>query len=204
MHRWLITAAALLAGAATTALLLWYGNPERGASDVFVMTRDVAAGSVLGADSVRLEPARLAPGARGPLGPESARRVAAAVAAHDLQAGQLLQASDLAGAGVGASDRRLVMVPVRDAPPVAPGDRVDLLLVGGGDHPSVQPFMLGLEVGGVTPAGLVVIATSRAASGLVYAASTAHLVAVVAARSSARGQEGGVSSMQDALAAVRQ
>jgi hypothetical protein len=204
MRRWLITAAALLTGGATTALLLWYGNPERGAALAYVLTRDVPAGTTVGLDSVRLQPLRVAAGVHPPLGPGSERRLQTEPAVHDLGAGQLIQSGDLAEAQTPAADRRLVLVPVKDAPPLAAGDRIDLLLITGGpDRTSVVPFVLGLEVHAVTPAGLVVVASSRAAAGLVYAGVTARLVAVAADRAARPGQEPSVSSMDDATAVAR-
>ncbi len=204
MRRWLLTAAALLTGGATTALLLWYGNPERGATLAYVLARDVPAGSTIGLESVRLQPFRLAPGVRPPLGPGSEHRLQAEAAAHDLTAGQLIQAGDLSADQRSAPDRRLVLVPVKDAPPLAAGDHVDLLLItGSADRPSIVPFVLGLEVRAVTPAGLVVVASSRAAAGLVYAGVTSRLVAVAAERGARPGQEAAVSSMDDATAVAR-
>lgn len=204
MRRWLVTAAALATGAATTALLLWYGSPERGTVLAYVLTRDVPAGSTIGLESVRLQPFRLAPGVRLPLGPGSERRLQTEPAAHDLGAGQLIQAADLAAAQAPVPDRRLVLVPVKEVPPVAPGDRVDLLLItGSAERTAVVPFVLGLEVHAVSPAGLVVVASSRAASGLVYAGATSRLVAVAADRSARKGQEPAVSSMEDATAVAR-
>ena len=203
MRRWIVTAAALVAAAGTTTALLWYGDPERGARDAYVLQRDVPAGGAVGLESVRLEPVRVGAGARPPLGAESGARLASAVAAHDLVRGQLLQSSDLAGTSEGA-DRRVLVLPVKDSPPLAPGDRVDLLLVSGaGDRTTVAPLVLGLEVRAVVAGGLVVVASSRAASGLVYAAQTSRLVAVAADRASHAGQEATVSSLEDAIAAVR-
>jgi hypothetical protein len=208
MRRWLVTAAALSTGIATTALLLWYGSPERGAVLAYVLTRDVPAGSTVGLESVRLQPFRLARGVRLPLGPGSERRLQMEPAAHDLGAGQLIQAADLAVAQTPAQtpvqDRRLVLVPVKEAPPLAAGDHVDLLLItGSAERTSVVPFVLGLEVRAVSPAGLVVVASSRAASGLVYAGATSRLVAVAADRAARPGQEPAVSSMDDATAVAR-
>lgn len=204
MRRWFVTAAALITGAATTGLLLWYGSPERGAVPAYVLLRDVPAGGLVGLEAARLEPVRLPAAARPPLGAGSEHLLQSSPAAHDLRAGQLIQAGDLA-AGRAAPDRRLVLVPLHEAPPLAPGDRIDLLLLsGGGERSSVVPFVLGLEVRAVVPGGVVVAASSRAASGLVYAGAAARLAAVVAEPASRPGQESTVSSIDEAAAAVRQ
>lgn len=200
MHRWLITALALLAGLATTAGLLWYADPARGGAAAYVVVRDVPAGAQV-AGAVRIERVRLPDGVRTPLGPGSEAVLDSQVAAHDLVAGQLLSPGDLSAAG---GDRRLVAVAVKQAPPVAAGDHVDLLLVSGtGDHVGVAPFALGLEVRAATASGLVVLASPRAAAGLVYAGATAQLVAVVAERPARGGQEPSVSSLEEAAAVVR-
>jgi hypothetical protein len=125
-------------------------------------------------------------------------------ATHDLAAGQLIQHSDATTAEA-LPDRRLVFVPVKDAPPAAAGSRVDLLVVDGSpDHLSVSPFALGVEVQSSVAGGLVVVVSSRQAPAFVYAAVTMHLTAVIAGAGTAGGAEGGVSTPEQAVAVAAQ
>jgi hypothetical protein len=125
-------------------------------------------------------------------------------ATHDLAAGQLIQRSD-ATRLLDAPDRRLVFVPVKDAPPAAAGSRVDLLVVEGSpDHLSVVPFALGVEVQASVAGGLVVAVSSKQAPAFVYAATAMHLTAVVSGAGSAGGAEGAVSSAEQAMAVAAQ
>ena len=100
------------------------------------------AGAPLAPDAVRLDRVRLGAAGAAAIGPGAARLLSGARAAHDLVAGQLVQRSDLATPDSGP-DRRRVLIPVKDPPPVTAGDRVDLLLVSGG---SVAPLVFNLEV----------------------------------------------------------
>src|SRR6266536_2199242 len=129
------------------------------------------AGAPLTSDAVRLGEVRLGDVGAAVLGPGAERVLLASRAAHDLVAGQLLQRSDLA-TGDAAPDRRRVLVPVKDPPPVAGGDRVDLLLVSTApDRVTASPFVFNLEVVAVSAAGLVVSAPSKAVLSLVSAAT---------------------------------
>jgi hypothetical protein len=129
--------------------------------------------------------------------------VAGRRASHDLSAGQLLQRGDVLPSG-SARDRRLVWIPAHDLPPVAPGDRVDLLeLRGSGQQLSVIPFALGVEVRSATAAGVVVVVSSRQATAFVYAAAAGRLVVVSAPANSPAGEEAPVSSLEEAEAAAR-
>jgi hypothetical protein len=194
-----VAAAALGAGGLVAgALILYTGTQSHAQDQVYVAVRDVPAGAVLEPDAVRIDLVRLDADRRAVLGPSSARLVFSSRAAHDLVAGQLLQRSDLATADAGP-DRRRVLIPVKDAPPVAAGDRVDLLLLSGG---VVSPFVFGLEVVSAAPDGLVVSAPSRTASALVWAAAGGHLVAVVADPGARRGDEAAVGSLEQAEAAI--
>jgi hypothetical protein len=202
LRRWTIALAALGAGAAVTATLLVYTGSQARGQAVFVVAHDLAAGAPLTSDAVRLGQVRLGDAGAAVLGPGAERLLLASRAAHDLVAGQLLQRSDLATGDAGP-DRRRVLVPVKDPPPVAGGDRVDLLLVSSApDRVTVSPFVFNLEVVAVSPAGLVVSAPSRAAPALVWAATNLHLVAVVADPGARPGQEQAVSSLEQAEAAL--
>jgi len=195
-----VAAAALVAGGLVTgALLLYTGAQARATDEVYVAVRDVPAGAPLAPDSLRLDRMRLGTAGGAVLGPAAARLIFASRAAHDLVAGQLVQRSDLATAESGP-DRRRVLLPVKDAPPVSPGDRVDLLLLLNGG--AVVPFFFNLEVVSTQPAGLVVSAPSRAATALVWASQGGRLVAVAADPGARRGDESAVASLEQALAAV--
>ena len=187
-----------------SATLLILANPGRDAVDVFVAARDLPAGASLSADAVAIE--RMPAASRQSLlfsrGDES--RLASLRASHDLLSGQVIQRSDVTDASL-AADRRLVFVPVKDAPAADPGSKVDLLVIGGTpDHPTVIPFALGVEVRSTTASGLTVMVTSRQASAFVFAAAAMRLVAVIAEPGAAAGAEGPVSSASEAMAAAAQ
>jgi Flp pilus assembly protein CpaB len=198
-RRWLVAAAALGAGGlVTVALLVYTGSQSATQDEVYVAVRDVPAGAPLAPDTVRLDHVRLGAAGAAAIGPGAARLLLGSRAAHDLIAGQLVQRSDLAAADSGP-DRRRVLIPVKDLPPVTAGDRVDLLLVSGG---SVAPFVFNLEVVAAGSSGLVVSAPSRAAAALVWAANGGHLVAVVADPGARHGDEQPVGSLEQAEAAL--
>ena len=199
LRRWLVAAAALgTGGLVTVALIAYTGGQSAAQEQVYVAVHDVPAGVPLAPDALRVERVRLGAAGAAAVGPGAARLLAGARAAHDLVAGQIVQRSDLAAADSGP-DRRRVLIPVKDPPPVAPGDRVDLLLVSGG---SVAPFVFNLEVVSAGPGGLVVSAPSRAATALVWAASGGHLVAVAADPAARHGDEQPVGSLEQAEAAL--
>jgi hypothetical protein len=200
LRRWLIAAAALGAGGlVTVALLAYTGSQAAAQEEVYVAVRDVPAGAPVAPDAVRLDHVHLGAAGTAVLGPGASRVLFGSRAAHDLVAGQLVQRSDLSAAESGP-DRRRVLIPVKDPPPVTAGDRVDLLLVSGS---TVAPLVFNLEVVGAGPSGLVVSAPSRAATALVWAAIGGHLVAVVADPGARRGDEQPVGSLEQAEAALR-
>jgi hypothetical protein len=125
-------------------------------------------------------------------------------ATHELASGQLIQRSDVAAASM-VADRRLVFVPVKDAPPAIAGSKVDLLMISGApDHLSVAPFALGVEVRASVTGGLVIVVSSKDASAFVYAATAIQLVAVIAEPGTADGAEVPVSSPDQAVAVAAQ
>jgi hypothetical protein len=195
---------ALALGAGVSTALLVFANPERNAIEVFAAARDIPAGAALAPDSVVL--VRISSTGLPPLlfrGSDQAS-LAGMHATHDLAAGQLIQHSDATTAEA-IRDRRLVFVPVKDAPPVAAGSRVDLLVVDGSpDHLSVSPFALGVEVQAAVAGGLVVVVSSRQAPAFVYASVALHLAAVMADAGAAAGAEGGVSTAEQAVAVAAQ
>ena len=204
MRRWATAVLALAVGGGVSAALLVFANPDRDMVDVYAAARDVPAGSTLtpnSLDLVRINAAGLPPVL---FKRDDPKKPAGLRATHDLAAGQLLQHSDLVTQD-SIADRRLVFVPVKDAPPAVPGSRVDLLIVDGPpEHLSVSPFALGVEVQASAAGGLVVVVSSRQAPAFVYAANAMHLTAVIAGPGSAVGAEGGVSTLEQAMAVAAQ
>ena len=202
--RWLLPAVALLSGLCVSGALLVYANPDAAGSEVLVAAADLPAGAPLGAGTARLQRMRLPIPARLVFGRGAEADLARRRAGHDLVAGQLIQSSDLVPAAAGP-DLRLVWLAVKDAPPAAAGDRVDLLLLtGAGDRATVAPFALGVPVHSVHGGGLVVKVPSRQAAAYVYAAANLRLVAVLVEPGSPRGVEAPVNSAEQAVEALRQ
>jgi SAF domain len=201
MRRWLTALLALGSGVSLSAALLVFANPERNSVEVYAAARDIPAGAVLASDSlvlVRVNPAGL------PLFKGGDQVTPAGLhATHDLAAGQLIQRSDTSADAI--ADRRLVFVPVKDAPPAPPGSRVDLMVVDGGpDHLSVSPFALGVEVQASVAGGLVVAVSSRQAPAFVYAAAGLHLTAIIAGAGTGDGAEAAISTAEQAMAVAAQ
>jgi len=202
MRRWLTALLALGSGVGLSAALLVFANPERNSVEVYAAASDIPAGAVLSSDSlvlVRVNPAGL------PLVFKGTDRMTPAGlhATHDLGAGQLIQRSDTSAEAI--ADRRLVFVPVKDAPPAPPGSRVDLMVVNGEpDHLSVSPFALGVEVQASVAGGLVVAVSSRQAPAFVYAAAGLHLTAIIAGAGTGDGAEAAISTAEQAMAVAAQ
>ena len=196
--------AALMLGGGVSAALLVASNPDRDTTEVYAATRDVPAGSSLTSDVITLERVNL--GASRALfftrGDES--KLAGLRSTHDLLPGQLIQRSDVSAA-TSIADRRLVFIPVKDAPPMVPGARVDLLMVGGAPgRLSISPFALGVEVRASVAGGLIIVVSSKDATAFVYAGSAMQLVAVIAEPGTADGAEVSVSSPDQAVAVAAQ
>jgi hypothetical protein len=204
MRRWVTALLALTLGVGVSAALLVFANPDRNAVEVYAAARDIPAGAALSQDSVvlvRMNGAGLSPllftGGDAP-------KLASLRASHDLAAGQLIQRTDATSQNA-VADRRLVFVPVKDAPPAAAGSRVDLLVVDGSpDHLSVSPFALGVEVQASVAGGLVVAVSSKQAPAFVYAAVAMHLTAVISSAGTGSGGEGAVSTEEQAMAVAAQ
>lgn len=204
MRRWVTAVVALTLGVAVSAALLVFANPDRNSLEVYAAARDIPAGAALTLDSVAL--VRMNGAGLSPLLFMSgdAPKLATLRATHDLAAGQLIQRTD-ATTQDAMADRRFVFVPVKDAPPAAPGSRVDLLVVDGSpDHVSVSPFALGVEVQASVVGGLVVVVSSKQAPAFVYAAVAMQLTAVIASAGTASGGEGAVSTEEQAMAVAAQ
>lgn len=200
MKRLAIALLALAVGGGVSAALLIFTNPDRDAVVVYAAARDIRVGSTFAPDSVVL--VRVSASGLPPLlfRTGEGSRLAALVATHDLAAGQLIQRSDAASQS-SMADHRLVFIPIRDAPPVAAGAKVDLLVIEGSlDRLSVSPFALGVEVSAPAPGGLVFVVSSRKAPAFVYASIALRLTAVIAGTGSAAGLEGAISTPEQALA----
>jgi SAF domain. len=204
MRRWVTALLALAIGGSVSAALLVFANPDRDAIEVYAAAKDIPVGSALATDSVVLVRVNAAGLPALLFRRGDASRLAALRATHDLAAGQLIQQSD-ATSQDSIADRRLVFIPVKDAPPVAAGSKVDLLVVDGSpDHLSVSPFALGVEIRASMAGGLVVVVSSKQAPAFVYAAIALRLTAVIADAGTAGGAEGAVSTAEQAMAAAAQ
>jgi SAF domain len=205
MRRWVTALLPLTLGVGVSAALLVFANPDRNAVEVYAAARDIPAGAALSQDSVvlvRMNGAGLSPQLLFTGG--DAPKLASLRATHDLAAGQLLQRTD-ATSQEAVADRRLVFVPVKDAPQAAAGSRVDLLVVDGSpDHLSVSPFALGVVVQASVAGGLVVAVSSKQAPAFVYAAVAMHLTAVISSAGTGSGGEGAVSTEEQAIAVAAQ
>ena len=195
---------ALTMGVGVSAALLLFANPDRNSIEVYAAARDIPAGTALTADTTVLVSANVVGLPPLLFRRSDGSRLAGLRATHDLAAGQLIQRSDVTSQD-STADRRLVFVPVKDAPPAAPGSRVDLLVVDDSpDHMSVSPFALGVEVRASVAGGLVVVVSSRQAPAFVYAAVGLHLTAVIAEPGAADGAEGAVSTAEQAMSVAAQ
>jgi hypothetical protein len=197
-RRWLGALGALLAGGAVSVSLLLAADPDRQSMEVYAAAADIPAGAPLSANLLRVARVKVDGSVRlFTLAEEGT--LMAMHAAHDLQAGQLLQRGDVASAD-SSEDRRLVFVAVKGSPPAGPGSHVDLLAIRiGADRTSVLPFALGVEVEGSVAGGLIVVVPSRQAAAFAYASATMELVAVIAPPGVSGGEEVPVSSPDEAL-----
>ena len=204
MKNWIVALFALALGGAVTVALLVLGNPARGLVNVYAATRDVPAGAIITRDLVHAEAVLVPDGTSSFFTTEDGSQLVGLRAGHDLAAGQLIQRGDVIPLSA-TPDERLVFIPVKDAPPAAPGARLDLLLVGGTvDRPDVVPFALGVEVRAVVTGGFIIAIPSRKASAFVYAAEVMRLVAVIGAPDSAVGSESPVGAPDEAQAIASQ
>jgi len=202
MNRWLIAAAALLAGGGVSAGLLVVADPSRNAVDVYAAAHDLPAGAALSTDAIQLRRVSLEGGTAFLFTRGDESRLRAMRAAHDLPAGQLIQRGDVMVA-TSFADRRLVFIPLSAVPPTPAGAKVDLLLIGGSaDHPTVVPFALGVVVEASVSGGLVLAVPAKEAAAFVFAAAGTHLAAVVADPGATDGTEVPISSIEDAISLV--
>ncbi len=201
MRRLIVAAAALAAAAAVSGALLLVSSRQP-VQAAYVLTRDIPAGAPIPSDALGLVRVNVGEAASSVLGPEDRAVFERALASHDLRSGQLLGRGDVAAVGSGP-DRRYVFIPLKDAPPMTTGDRIDLLMItGAADRQTVTPLALGLEVHAVVPNGAVITAPSRQATALVYAALSARLAAVVAGPGAKAGQEPAIAGLDQAAEAL--
>jgi hypothetical protein len=204
MRRWLVALLALAMGLGVSATLLVLASPEHAMVEVYAAAKDIPAGSVLAPESVVLLQVNAAGLPPRLFTRSDATKPAGLHTTHELASGQLIQHSDVTSVD-SIADRRLVFVPVKDAPPAAAGSKVDLLVVDGTlGHLSVAPFALGVEVRASVGGGLVVVVSSRQAAAFVYAASVMHLAAVIADPGTTDGAEGAISTAEQAMAGAAQ
>jgi hypothetical protein len=204
MKNWLVALVALAMGGGVAASLLVFANPARSEVDVYAAERDVPAGAVITADVLQLEGVAVPHGASSFYMRGDEPQLEGLLASHDLVAGQLIQRGDVLAAG-STADERLVYVPVKDAPPAAPGAKVDLLLIGGTpDRPTIVPFALGVPIRAIVTGGFIVSVSSRQAPAFVYAAEVLRLAAVIASPGAAPGSESPIGAPDQALSVAAQ
>ena len=179
VRRIVIAAVAIVAGLAVAGGLLVYARGGQEAEEVYAAATDLPAGAHLGGGAIRLVQVVLG-GRQAALAYRAGEeaRLGATAAAHDLSAGQIIQRSDTVLAGHDAP-RALVVVPLKDPPPLRAGDLVDLLAVNGaGDSLTVSLFAPAVEVHAVTGGGVILKVGATQAPGFVYASAAMRLVAV--------------------------
>lgn len=204
MRRILVAAAALAAAAAVSGGLLAATAGVGAGRDFYVVAHDVRAGAPVTPDLLRVTHLQLGDAETAVVGPGQQGLLDHAVAAHDLRAGQLLERGDVASPGDATSDRRAVLLALKEIPPVVAGARIDLLaLTGPAERPSVTPVAAGLEVKAVLPSGVVVLVPARQASALVYVATSLRLVAVASDPGAHGGDEPPIATADQALEALR-
>ena len=198
MKRWLIALLALLLGGGTAAVLLVVANPDAGTEQVLAVTRDVPAGAALDSSTLQVLTVRLGSADAVAFAASAAGQLEGLRTTHALVAGQVIQRSDVStGDNHAAPALRSLVVPVRSAPPLAAGDRVDLLAItGSGGSTAVLPFATGLLVRAQLSGALVLAVDPLQAGALAYAGVTTPLVAVAA--SGGAGGEPPVNTMQQA------
>jgi len=203
LRRIVIATIALTAGLlAAGALLAYHGGGTR---QVYVAARDLAAGSVIGAGNLRLVPVSLAPAQLDfAFQPGQERALFGARAVHPLAAGQVLQRADVGHGADGGVGLIQVLVPVHDAPPLSPGDRIDLLAVmAAGDRTVVTPFATGITVTAVTDRGLVLAVRAQKAPSFVFAASALRLAVVRLEPDGPAAELAPINGAEQALAEAR-
>ena len=193
---------ALVLGGGTAAVLLVAANPDAGTERVFAAARDLPTGAVVDAGSLQLVTVRLGSAAGLAYAESAGSGLVGLRTTHELMAGQVIQRSDV-GAVAAAAALRSLVIPVRSAPPLAAGDRVDLLAVTGpASSSTVVLFASGLLVRGAGGGSVIVAVDPQQAGALAYAGVTTPLIAVQASGGS--GGEQPVGSFEQATQLARQ
>ncbi|HVD01410.1 MAG TPA: hypothetical protein VNG93_09745 [Candidatus Dormibacteraeota bacterium] len=204
MLRRIIAATLCLAlGCGVAAGLLLYAGTVGGARTFYAVSQDLPAGAPITADVLTEVHAGVDPGQAALLfGGGDRGLLLGSRARHQLSSGQLLQRSDVEPQPANGADA-LVAVPIKDLPPVRPGDRVDLFaLTGNGDQVVAQPFAWAVSVAALSPDGLVLQVRGRQELAFVYAAGTMRLAAVVTGAPAPPVEVAPIGSGEAALAAA--
>jgi hypothetical protein len=203
LRRIIVATLSLALGFGVAAGLLLYAGTAGGGRTVFALNRDLPAGAPLTPDVLTEVRAALDPGQASQLfGLGDRVLLLGGRARHQLAAGQLLQRSDVEPQPANGADA-LVEVPIKDLPPVRPGDRVDLFaLTGSGEQVVARPFAWSVTVAAVNPDGLVLQVRGRQELAFVYAAGTMRLAAVVTGAPAPPAEVAPISSGEAALAAA--
>ncbi|HEX6488370.1 MAG TPA: SAF domain-containing protein [Candidatus Dormibacteraeota bacterium] len=197
MKRWLIALLALLLGGGTAAVLLVAANPDAGTEQVLAAAHDVPSGAALDPGALQVLTVRLAQATPLAYPAGATAQLRGLRTTHSLLAGQVIQHSDVTAAQAAGPALRTLVVPVRSAPPLAPGDRVDLLIIeGAGGTTAVLPFASGLLVRAQLSGSIVVAVDPAQAGALAYVGVTTPLIAVAA--TDGAGGEPPVSTVQQA------
>jgi hypothetical protein len=178
----------LLVAAAGIVGVLVYGASLQPAERTLVVAREVPLGRALRADDLALAVGGLPAEARRlaiPAGEED--RVAGRVAARRLRPGTPLTADDLATAPPLVAGLVALPVPLKPdaAPPLAPGQRVDVIALGrAGDAASAAALARGVAVQramyGAAPAGVAIQTGAPAAAGADGRSGPAAVILLVA------------------------
>ena len=195
---------AVVAGAGSFAIVRGYAaevealRPAAGdVVTVVVADRDLARGSVIGADAVRLErmPSAFAP----PGAFRTAEEAVGRTLASDLAAGEAVTATRVGGAGgpvasqVASGLRAFVVASGLPAGVLRPGDRVDVIATFGGPRPYTDTVGSGLEIlsiveddagtfeaGGSSGPSLVLLVSPETAEQLAHATAFGQITVAIA------------------------
>jgi hypothetical protein len=203
LRRILVATLSLALGFGVAAGLLLYAGTAGGGRTVFALSRDLPAGATVTADALTQVRAAVDPAQAAQLfGGGDRSLLLGSRTRLQLSAGQLLQRSDVEPVPAGGADA-LVAVPIKDLPPVRPGDRVDLfVLTGGGEQVVARPFAWAVTVAAVSPDGLVLQVRGRQELAFVYAAGTMRMAAVVTGSPAPPADVAPIGSGEAALAAA--
>ena len=169
---------------------------------VLAVAHDLPVGAVLDGSSVRPVRAALGGGqAALVIGAGEVRAIAGMRTRHELAGGQLLQRSDVEPEGLGAGGGVLVVLPMKDLPPVHQGDLLDVFaLSGNGDRTVAQPFAWSVPVESAGGGSVVVRVRRGQELAFVYAAGSMRLAAAVSRGPQPPGGAAPITSAEQAVA----